>query len=65
MAIKGHKKMGGQKWEKPWPRKQILKHTDGKCPHCGKHCKNLEEHARARHISKKKVSFEGTVHGHD
>jgi phage FluMu protein Com len=65
MAIKGHKKSKEQHWEEPWPRKQILKHTEGKCPYCKKHSKNLEEHIKSGHKSEKEKQIEGTVRGHD
>ena len=63
MQIKGHKK--STHWEKPWPRKQINNHTEGKCPHCSKKVNNLEEHIRSRHMEKKKKELKGKVHGHD
>ena len=65
MQIKGHKKAEKQRWAAPWPRKQIPKHTEGKCPYCKKHSKNLEAHINAKHAAEKERLIKGIVHGHD
>jgi len=60
-----HKKIKEQHWEEPWPRKQILPHTECKCPYCKKYCKNIELHINAQHKFEKKKLIKGVIHGHD
>jgi len=64
MEIKRHKK--STKWAMPWPRKQISKHTSGKCPYCKKKIvNNLESHIDSKHKSEKRKELKGIIHGHD
>jgi hypothetical protein len=67
--ISGHKKTKGQKRPFfPWPRKQILKHTEGKCPYCSGHIKDIEQHIRDKHkleAKEKPMPVKGAVHGHE
>lgn len=63
--MKGHRHKSERRRGEPWPRKYVPKHTEGKCPHCGKHVDNIEEHVKAKHKNEKPLPIKGKVHGHD